>query len=94
MAQNKRDIADILHDYISDASERIEESLEISKFIFLITRLSRHISLFNNSYIFSAEPHPITMPIQENVTICAVFHTFRRIEQDALYTTYAYYLLV
>ena len=33
MAQNKRDIADILHDYISDASERIEESLEISKFI-------------------------------------------------------------
>lgn len=34
MAQNKRDIADILHDYISDASERIEESLEISKFIF------------------------------------------------------------
>ena len=34
MAQNKRDIADILHDYISDASERIEESLEICKFIF------------------------------------------------------------
>ena len=30
MAQNKRDIADILHDYISEASERIEESLEIS----------------------------------------------------------------
>lgn len=50
MAQNKRDIADILHDYISEKSEQIEESLQIGEN--LITNDFFEVLLPQNLFLF------------------------------------------